>query len=232
MLHPCLPITRHHRNFSPLQKDAISRLLHGFGISPNAFCDRYVSRLFWLPSAELPCYLEFLRELYHACNDDSDTLHCSFKLAISHHSPFWINSLVILRRMARNVATFDPGHQRISLAIVGHAAACLYYLKGNMYECERIIVQWITADIFGTFEDILGQSLSREEFASKFLIQNSSVPYFSRTQSNLLAFFEGCVSSLRRTRATSYTISHSNFLALALHASCFSGRMFNSPMHM
>lgn len=167
ILHPCLSTTQHHRNTRPLQNDAVSQLLRGFGTSPNMFCDNYVSRLLWLPSAELSCYLQFFREIHHACSDDADTLHCAFKLAMSHHTPFWINSLVILRRMARNVPTFDADHHRISLAIVGHAATCIYYVQGNVYECERVISQWTTADIFGTFDDLLAQSLSYGEFSSK-----------------------------------------------------------------
>lgn len=143
-------------------------LLLGFDSKPEKFCDRFIARLLWLPITALPQYIEFFHDIYSICCSTSDAHSAAFSSTISHHMPFWMNGLVLLRRIARDNATFQPAHHRIAVAIVGHAATCMYNAHDDPISCRDILAQWITADIFGTFEDIITQILNSTELSGMF----------------------------------------------------------------
>lgn len=145
--------------------ETIRTLLLGLGSKAEIFCEKFITRLLWLPITAIPPYIEFFHEIYSFCRLSREAESATFSFTISRHMPFWINGLVLLRRMARDIATFQHPHYRIAVAVVGHAAACIYDAHNDPNSCRDILTQWITADLFGTFEDILPQVLYSIELA-------------------------------------------------------------------
>lgn len=166
LLYPRVWTTRVYRNSQHVGNIILSRFLQGLG-NPQGFCEEFIARFLRLPFAELPCYTEMFAELYHACQDGHDDLSSAFKTTMSHYLPFWLSSFALLRQMTRNTVVFGEAHHRIMLAIIGQAASCLYDSLDNPYRCEGIIVQWTTADILGTFDEILPQTIHHETSAGK-----------------------------------------------------------------
>lgn len=151
--------TLQYRSDHPVHRDIFTQISSGFHNLHGKFFTTFVSRMLWLSIEHLPKHMELLLHMYHIGHNSHSPTYAAFINIAFHCHTLWSNSFSLLRLLAQRGEQFDDNCHRVAQAIIGNAAFCIHNAQSEHHQCEQLLQDWVSSDIFGAIDDILSACL-------------------------------------------------------------------------